>query len=230
MSAALPLDRPVPSHRRRKDARPQELLDAGLALFVEKGFAATRSEEIAARAGVSKGTLYLYYPSKEELLKAVIRESLVGRIAEGAARIRRSSASSTQLLREVFAQWWLHLIASPASGVIKIVVTEVGNFPELAEYYRREVIEAGQQLIAEVLERGIARGEFRRVNTMLVAHSLCLPMVMLCLHKHSLGACAPVETLADPEPFIREHIELMLRGLKAPPARRRATSAKKLAQ
>lgn len=222
MSAQLPLSRtPAPSHRRRKDARPQELLDAGLELFVEKGFAATRSEEIAARAGVSKGTLYLYYPSKEELLKAVIRESLVGRIAAGAAQIRRSTAPSAQLLREVFAPWWLQVIASPASGVIKIVVTEVRNFPDLAEYYRREVIEAGQQLIADVLERGIARGEFAPVDTMLVAHSLCLPMVMLCLHKHSLGACAPVATLSNPEPFIRAHIELVLRGLQAP-ARPRA--------
>src|SRR5690349_24617191 len=73
----------VPPRQRRKEARPQELLDAALELFVEKGFAATRSEEVAARAGVAKGTLYLYYPSKEDLLKAVVRENLSAIISEG---------------------------------------------------------------------------------------------------------------------------------------------------
>jgi TetR/AcrR family transcriptional regulator len=86
------------TRQRRKLERPQELLDSALDLFVEKGFAATRSEEVAARAGVSKGTLYLYYPSKEELLKEVIRHNVVNQIAEGVEIVRAFEGSSSELL------------------------------------------------------------------------------------------------------------------------------------
>src|SRR5262245_33416574 len=97
----------VPQRRRLKEARPQQLLDAALMLFVEKGFAATRAEEVAQRAGVSKGTLYLYYPSKEELLKAVIREHLSSRIAAGEAEVDKHRGSAADLLRQVYSRWWL---------------------------------------------------------------------------------------------------------------------------
>src|SRR5688572_32334637 len=106
-SSSSPSATAAPARQRRKDARPAELLDAALALFVEKGFAATRAEEVAQRAGVSKGTLYLYYPSKEELLKAVIREQLSSRIAAGAAEAERHRGPAAELLREVFSRWWL---------------------------------------------------------------------------------------------------------------------------
>ena len=96
LSSAAP---PAATRQRRKEARPQELLDAALDLFVEKGFAATRSEEVAARAGVSKGTLYLYYPSKEELLKEVIRHNVVNQIAEGVEIVRQFEGSSAGAAR-----------------------------------------------------------------------------------------------------------------------------------
>ena len=96
----------APTHRRRKQARPQELLDAALELFVERGFAATRMEEIATLAGVSKGTLYLYYASKEDLLKAVIRERLSGEIEIGAAAMAGQVGSSAPQLRPRVEQLW----------------------------------------------------------------------------------------------------------------------------
>lgn len=212
----------VGARQRRKLARPQELLDAALDLFVEKGFASTRSEEVAARAGVSKGTLYLYYPSKEELLKAVIRERLGGQIAAGANEIRQFSGSSSEMLHRLFAHWWLRVYESPASGVFKLIITEVRNYPEIAEFYRQQVIEPGQKLIGQALQRGIDRGEFRRdFDLGLAIYSLVLPMIMLCLHKHSIGVCIPVQTLAEPLPFIEQHVELILRGLRAgAPAKR----------
>ena len=201
-----------PSHRRRKEARPQELLDAALALFVEKGFAATRAEEVAARAGVSKGTLYLYYPSKEELLKAVISNKLSARIAEGAERAAGHEGSAGALLRGILADWWTDLYASPAAGVFKLVITEVRNFPDIAEYYAREVVEPAHQLVGGVLRHGIAQGEFRSVNVDNAVHSLLLPLVMICLHRHSLGACA-MDWHLDGRSFIPQHINLVLDGL-----------------
>ena len=202
--------------RRRKDARPQELLAAALTLFVEKGFAATRAEEVAQLAGVSKGTLYLYYPSKEELLKAVISHNLSERIAEGAAMAAGHDGSAAHLLRVILVDWWRQLYDSPASGVFKLVITEVRNFPEIADYYAREVIEPAHRLLGGIVQRGIAQGEFRTVDVDNAVHSLALPLVMLCLHRHSLGACA-VDWHLDAHAFIAQHVALVLDGLCQPP-------------
>jgi AcrR family transcriptional regulator len=206
---------PAP-RRRRKDARPQELLDAALALFVEKGFAATRAEEVAQRAGVSKGTLYLYYPSKEELLKAVIAHHLSARIAATAEQVRQIQGPMAPVLREMLVAWWQQTYASPASGTFKLIISEVRSFPEIAEFYVREVIEPGHQLVGTILQRGIASGEFRAVDVESAVHSLLLPMVMLCTHKHALGACT--QHTIDAAKFIADHVELVLAGLLQPPA------------
>jgi AcrR family transcriptional regulator len=211
----------VPARQRRKEARPQELLDAALDLFVEKGFAATRAEEVAARAGVSKGTLYLYYPSKEDLLKAVIEHRVSSEIAAGAAEAAGFTGPTDELLRKIVTAWWQRLYDSPVSGVFKIIITEVRNFPEIAEFHQKSVVEPGHQLIGRLLQRGIDRGEFRPVDLASAVHSLIFPMIMVCLHKHSLGACIPEQRL-DGKAFIRDHIELMLRGLSAGPRKKQA--------
>jgi AcrR family transcriptional regulator len=208
------------SHQRRKDARPQELLEAAMALFVEKGFAATRTEEVAARAGVSKGTLYLYFPSKEELLKAAIQHTLAADIAAGAMTVEQHTGSAADLLVEVLAQRWERLLSSGSSAIFKVIITEVRHFPELAEFYEREVMRPGHAVIERLLQKGIAQGEFRPVSIPDAVHSIVLPMVMLCVHKHSVGACtAHLEPLLnDPTRFIRQHLELLLLGLRQPPA------------
>ncbi len=198
--------------RRRKDERPQELLDAALALFVEKGFAATRAEEVAQLAGVSKGTLYLYFSSKEDLLKAVIAQHLSARISDGAAQAAEFGGGSAELLRSLLTTWWTQLYDSPASGVFKLVITEVRNFPEIAEYYQREVVMRAHTLLGAVVQQGIDRQEFRAVDVDGAVHSLVFPLIMLCLHKHSLGACPGLMDI-DGHAFIRQHIELLLDGL-----------------
>ena len=214
------------SRRRLKEARPQQLLDAALDLFVEKGFAATRAEEVAQRAGVAKGTLYLYYPSKEELLKAVIREHLSSRIAAGAAEADKHRGPVAELLREVFSRWWLEVFDSPTSGVFKLIITEVRNFPDIAEFYVAEVIQPAEDLIGRIVQRGIDRGEFDALHVPDVVHSLCLPMVMLCVHKHSIGACADHHEDFEPHQFVRAHVDLIVRGLvRAKPVARRAAAA-----
>jgi AcrR family transcriptional regulator len=200
------------SRRRRKEARPQELLDAALALFVEKGFATTRAEEVAQRAGVSKGTLYLYYPSKEELLKAVIQHFLSSRIAAGVAAAEQHAGPVGTLLRGVLSDWWTDLYDNPAAGVFKLIITEVRNFPEIGEFYAREVVQPAHALLAGLISRGVASGEFRPVDVDSAVHSLVFPLVMACLHRHSLAAC-PVDWRLDGRSFIGRHINLVLDGL-----------------
>jgi AcrR family transcriptional regulator len=198
--------------QRRKDARPLELLDAALELFVEKGFAATRAEEVAQRAGVSKGTLYLYYPSKEELFKAVIVRNLTSRIADTAQQVQAWDGEMAPLLQSLLVEWWQQTYASPASGVFKIIVGEVRNFPEIADYYVQQVIEPGSQLIGGIIAQGIRSGEFREVDVESTVHSLVMPMVMLCVHKHGLAACTQHQI--DGQRFIAEHVDLVVHGLR----------------
>ncbi|TXC65823.1 TetR/AcrR family transcriptional regulator [Piscinibacter aquaticus] len=200
-----------------KEARPQELIDAALELFAEKGFAATRSEEVAARAGVAKGTLYLYYPSKEELLKAVISQRLSSEIVAVTEYANAFQGSCEALLRDVFTEWWSRVFDSPTSAVFKLVITEVRNFPEIAAFYRAEVVEPATALVGEIVERGVRSGEFAPVDVRGAVMSLVFPMIMLCLHKHSLGACAPATDMMEPHAFIRQHVELVLHGLRAHP-------------
>jgi AcrR family transcriptional regulator len=206
----------LPRHR-RKDARPQELLDAALALFVERGFSATRAEEVAARAGVSKGTLYLYFSSKEELLKAVIRHTLSADIAQGRERLLSFEGSASNALTELLADWWETVYDSPSSAVFKLVITEVRNFPDIADFYLGEVIQPGMDVIAQLLQRGMASGEFRSdLDVPSAVHSVVMPMIMLCLHKHSLGPCAGITPiLPNPRQLIRQHLQLMFNGLRA---------------
>jgi AcrR family transcriptional regulator len=207
---------PEHGRQRRKQARPQELLDAALEVFVERGFAASRCDDVAARAGVSKGTLYLYYDSKEELLKAVIRHHLSDEIAAAVAQAHSFTGPTPQLLSELIVQRWQRLVDGPSSGVFKLIITEMRNFPEIAELYAHEVVEPGQRLIGDILQRGIDRGELRPIDVPSAVRSLITPMIMLCLHKHTIGACA-LQTPVDTRLFIRQHVELMLHGMLAPP-------------
>ena len=207
---------PSPSHprRRSKETRPQELLDAALALFVEKGFAATRSEEVARAAGVSKGTLYLYYPSKEELFKAVVRQNLSSLIAEGQEMVDGFEGSTSDLLVALMQTWWQRMDNTPAAGIHKVVLSEVRNFPELAQFYADEVIAPADQLFSSAVQRGIDRGEFRPLPVHEVAHALMAPMIFHALHRHSFGACPVHGVELNPEAILRTQLEITLRGLE----------------
>jgi AcrR family transcriptional regulator len=206
-----------PPRQRRKEARPQELLDAALELFVEKGFAATRSDEVAVRAGVSKGTLYLYYPSKEELLKAVIQQNLSQLLAESSGIADEFEGPTTELLAFLMNAWWERVGNTPAGGIHKIMMSEVRNFPEIAQFYREEVIQPATDLLVRTLKRGVARGEFREVAYEEVTHVLFAPLIFMALHKHSFGACEGMDSL-DPNSVVATHIDLVLHGLLKHPA------------
>lgn len=203
---------------RRKEARPGELLDAALDLFVEKGFAATRAEEVAARAGVSKGTLFLYFQSKEELFKAVVRENISGRFKEWNAEFETFDGSTPDMLRYCMNMWWERIGASRASGITKLIISEARNFPEITAFYHQEVIVPGQDLIRRILQRGVARGEFEVTDMDYAIYSVIAPMIFLIMNKHSLGACVSPEQALDPQRFVAAQVDILLNGLRVRPA------------
>jgi AcrR family transcriptional regulator len=202
---------------RRKEARPGELLDAALDLFVEKGFAATRAEEVAARAGVSKGTLFLYFPSKEELFKAVVRENISGRFQEWNQEFETFEGNTADMLRYCMKVWWDRIGASKASGITKLIISEARNFPDIAAFYQQEVIRPGQDLIRRIIQRGVDRGEFQVPDMEYATFSITAPMVFLIMMKHSLGACIPKDYPLDPERYISSQVETLLHGLRVRP-------------
>lgn len=199
--------------RRRKEARPAELTAAALELFVEKGFAATRLDEIAARAGVSKGTLYLYFESKEELFKAVIREGLLPLLAEGEELVASMSGPASALFKAIVMRWWEMVGEGPIGGIPKLIFAEARNFPEIARFYAEEVIERGKRLLVVVLQRGIDSGEFRRFNPDDLVHIVFSPLMMRVIWKHSLDCCGVHTVPVDV--YLREYLELTLRGLRS---------------
>lgn len=202
-----------PRWERRKDARPQELLAAALEQFVERGYAATRLEDVARRAGVSKGTLYLYFENKEELFKAVVRESIVLPIGEAEHTIATYDGGSGALLGVILMTWWDQIGATKLAGISKLMMAESGNFPELAQFYNDEVIARGNGLITRVLERGIASGEFRPLDTALMTPILTAPVLMLEMWTHSPVPCAMSEL--TPAAYMDAFIAFAVRGLAA---------------
>lgn len=204
-----------PRWERRKDARPQELLAAALDLFVERGYAATRLDEVAARAGVSKGTLYLYFENKEELFKAVVRENMVSKLADAEELIARYEGHTSELLRICIRNWWEKIGATKLSGISKLMMAESGNFPDVARFYHEEVVSRGEALIRRIVERGIAHDEFRPVDTVTTTRVIIAPVLMLMMWRHSLHYChlEPIEA----DDYLDCMIDLLTRGLEVPP-------------
>ena len=199
--------------RRRKDARPEEILAAALESFAERGFAATRIEDVAARAGISKGTLYLYFDGKEELFKAVVRQALLPNLARIEALAASFEGPSAALLERLLLT--VAGVASSRVGAIpKLVIAEAGNFPDLARFYLDEVVRRGLGLIARILRRGIERGEFRAVDVDHAVFCVIAPMLIASLWKSSLEPHDQAGKL-DVQALVRAHLDLLLRGLEA---------------
>jgi AcrR family transcriptional regulator len=220
---SAPEDGEGPRWQRRADARPAELLAAALDLFVERGYANTRLDDVAARAGVSKGTLYLYYANKEDLLKAVVRAGLISPLLEAREVIARFPGTSAELLGLVVHGWWERIGRSALSGIPKLILAEARNFPEIARFYFEEVVQPGQATMAEVIQRGIDRGEFRKVDAMHAAHLLTAPFLLIGSWRTSMvdpdSAGREDPRFLDAPALLELHLDMLLRGL-APESRK----------
>jgi AcrR family transcriptional regulator len=199
--------------RRRKDARPPEILQAALAVFAEKGLSAARMEDIAARAGVTKGTIYLYFPSKNDVFKALLSTHIAERLKTIGAMVDGFDGPTSQLIANVIRFAGSVLVNSENVVLPKIVIAEITKFPDLLRFYRDEVIERGLALWEAILKRGIARGEFREVPTAHVARLCVAPLLFSAIWRTTFA-----ELDADPydiNGLIETHIDMLLKGLAA---------------
>jgi AcrR family transcriptional regulator len=205
--------------QRRKAARPAEILSAALDCFAERGFAATRLEDIAARAGVTKGTLYLYFPGKEELFKALVRQELLPNV-ERLEAAAAGPGTATDMLGQLVAVWAGHVAPSRISVLPKLVIAEAGNFPELAKFYHDEVIQRGLPVLRSILRRGVESGEFRPIDVEHTAFCVIGPLLLSVLWKHSFEPHAGRSL--DVAALCRAHLDTLLNGLRRPAAPGRA--------
>jgi AcrR family transcriptional regulator len=206
-----------PRWRRRSDARPAEIAEAALELFVEHGFAATRMEAIARRAGVTKGTLYLYFPGKEDLFRAVVTQNVLPNLELIERLAAEHTGSAAELLGLLVRRSWELMQTSRTRFVPKLLLAEGKNFPELAKFYVEEVVQRVRRIFAGVIERGIASGEFREVNAITASKLLLAPLHNLTTWRQSLMAFDPVQW--DFDQYVELHIEIFLRGLARNPDR-----------
>ncbi|MCE3248177.1 MAG: putative transcriptional regulator, TetR family [Geminicoccaceae bacterium] len=204
---------PARRWRRRKDARPAEIVDAALEVFAERGFSAARLDDVAARAGISKGTLYLYFPSKEELFKAVVRQALLPNLARVERLLREHPGPAAAQVELMIGQIGALLQNTRIGAIPKLIIAESGNFPELARFYLEEVIQRGLGLFATVLERGIASGELRAVDVGHGARTLVAPVLLAAIWKSTFEAHAGAEL--DAQAFLASAADVLLTGLRA---------------
>src|SRR2546426_8208469 len=193
-----------PRWRRRKAARPEEIVAAALDVFVERGFAAAKLEDVARRAGVTKGTIYLYFENKEALFKAVIRETIVPVIAQGEAVAQAFTGSARELFEKLVREYWRLVGETALAGIPKLMMAEAGNFPELARFYYEEVAVRGHRLMAGVLERGVKQGEFPAVHVAVAAKLAMAPPIHPVIARPAVAAGMPRG--CDLRPYPNTHI------------------------
>jgi AcrR family transcriptional regulator len=206
-----------PRWQRRKESRPAEILASALQEFVEKGYTATRLEDVARRAGVTKGTMYLYFDNKEALFKEMIRHYLLPGIEETERVAAEHQGSSRELMTLLFRRWWERWIEQPrVAGLVKLVMAESANFPDIAAFYHRDVFERQLAILSRTLQRGIERGEFRPVDVRATAALGLMPLIILgqWILSFARVAAEPIE----PGAYFESHVEHFMRGLDAEPA------------
>ncbi len=215
---SAPLSVPTAQRRRRHpEVRPQQILDAAHEIFGERGLAAARLDDIAKRAGVAKGTIYLYFATKEELFKAVVMREVVSGI-ESAEQAKRDwgQRSAEAFLRDFLGNYWSRTQSTGSRRMVRIVISELPKFPDLARFYGTEVIERAWKLVGEIIQIGIDRGEFTPVDARLVTRVVTGTFLMHAAWSDPASPAFHLVADVAPADMRDDLIEFFIRALKAP--------------
>lgn len=201
----------APRWRRRKEARPAEILSSALDIFGERGYEATRLVDVARRAGCTKGTIFLYYENKTELFKAAVREVMLPLVLETEHLVENHTGTAAELIEALLRLRWNHMMRNRLSGLVKLMLAETRTYPELARFYNDEFIERNQTLLRRVLQQGIDRGEFRPMDVVQVARFVVAPMMFATVWRHAFEHA--VGTPGTLEDYFESALAIMLAGL-----------------
>jgi AcrR family transcriptional regulator len=201
---------PTPKFRRRKEQRPEQITRAALAAFAENGYDGTRVTDVARRAGVSKGLLYLYFRTKEELFKAVIKSVVMPRLDALDSAVAQTDLSAEAFLRGPFVKFARELPRSPARVLVRLMIAEGPKHPDLTKWYWENVVAKGMTILKRLVERGVAAGEFRRSALQEFPQMLIAPVLFSIVWTLVFS---PHQDL-DTDRFIERHVELLLDAVK----------------
>ncbi|HLU05654.1 MAG TPA: TetR/AcrR family transcriptional regulator [Woeseiaceae bacterium] len=200
-----------PRFRRRKEDRPQEITAAALEAFAEKGYSATRVTDVAKRAGVSKGLLYLYFKTKEELFKAVVKSFVSPRIDALKAEIESTELTAEGYFRGPFLAFAKQVPKSPARILVRLMIAEGAKHPDLTDWYHRNVVSHGLAALRSLIERGVRDGEFRKSALQEFPHMVVTPVLFAIVWSLVFGDRAGLNS----DRFIEAQVDLLLRAIQA---------------
>lgn len=199
------------SRRRRKDARPGEIVEAAFEVFCEHGYGKARVDDVARRAGIAKGTVYLYYPNKQALFQAVIEAKVTSAISQVGGLAEGFKGPSEELLRRMLAKAYENLVLSDAKLIMRIIIGEGHLFPEIQSLYYEVGIKPGMKVLEMVVMRGITRGEFRDGPVREFPRLIMAPGIMAAIWEMTFAASEPI----DMDRYFEGHVDMVLNGLKA---------------
>ncbi|HBK91352.1 MAG TPA: TetR family transcriptional regulator [Parvularcula sp.] len=201
----------APKFRRRSDARPDEILDTALAVFGDKGFDAARMEDIARGAGVSKGAIYLYFESKEAVLKGLIEREVAPVAAQMRALAEAGAGDPAGTLSLIIATAAQFTEGPGFAATPRVVLSVAARFPEIGRYYREHVVDIGLGAIETLIAKGVAGGAFRNVDARAAARMVLGPILLKALHVHILGGAPDRDAAARAEALT----DILFRGIAA---------------
>jgi AcrR family transcriptional regulator len=200
------------TRRRRKAERPQEILDAAFAEFSRNGYATTTLERIAERAGVTKGTIYVYFENKEQLFISMVREFTKGAQEIVHEMFEKHEGSTAELLRAQFSFIYQHLVEDRRRReVVRMLIAEASRFPELADRYYNDILRPCLDMLKKAIQRGIARGEIRKSSIIDSPQVVIAPIALVDLWMMMFDNRQPLDMKA----YFDAHIDLVLNGLLA---------------
>ena len=203
---------PSPRWRRRAEARPAEILEAALTVFSARGFAAAKLDDVAKQAGVSKGTLYLYFQSKEALFEAMALELMHVPVLAQLETIAKAETAADGLRQLI--QFMTRMLDAPRrSALPKLIIAESAGFPQLAKIWLKQVIQPTRQRLVQLIEAGIASGEFRPVDPWATTKLVIAPFLVTTLWRHTFEHLD--NRRFDFPALLRQHTDFLLRGLAA---------------
>ena len=202
----------MPKAGAKREARADDIVKAALAEFAANGFAATRIEDVARRAGVAKGTLYLHFTDKEALFKAVVRSSIVSKLEQGEIAAAGFEGSAEALVRGLLLTFVKEIVSSELSAIIRLLIAESGRFPELADFYYDEVVRRAMGALRAIVARGVATGELRQTAVQDFPQILAAPLIMAVVWRTLFERRQPLDT----EMLVTVYLDTMFAGLRAP--------------
>lgn len=199
-----------PKYQRRKEDRPQEIADAAFSEFAKKGYSATRIDDVARRAGVSKGLTYLYYKTKEDLFKAVVRNVVVKRVDALLDDVETTELSSEEFIRGPLLEFMKRVPGSPIAVVIRLLIADGRRHPDLVDYYYDNVVARGLDAIRRFVARGVKRGEFKPEAAQLQPQLFLAPMMLSMIWRLVF-----TEKPLDTDRLMEDQVDLLLARIKA---------------